>query len=151
MAEDINRTIIVGRLTRPAEKVSTASGVDLVKFSIASNRRKKKDEQWIDEAHYFDFIYWGKRAAGIHPYLGKGQQVAVEGRLIQNRWEQDGQKRSKVEIEVISVQLMGGRPEGSNTGQAQPSQGGFHNQQNPTPGNNQQPPQSNFEDDTIPF
>lgn len=140
MAEDLNRTILIGRLTRLAEKVSTASGADLVKFSIAVNQRKKQGEQWIDEAHYFDIIYWGKRAVGVQPYLTKGQQVAVEGQLRQNRWEQDGQKRSKVEVEANSVQLMGSRPEGQ-------QQGGF------TPANQPQaapPPNAGFEDD-IPF
>jgi len=148
MAEDLNRTILVGRLTRPAEKVSTGSGADLVKFSIAVNQRKKQNDQWVDVAHYFDVVYWGKRAVGVQPYLTKGQQVAVEGALRQNRWEQDGQKRSKVEIEATSVQLMGGRRDGAEGGysQQQPS-----NQAPPQPsGPSYAPPQSNFEDD-IPF
>ena len=50
----------------------------------------------------------GKGAEAVSQYLLKGKQVGIQGELRQNRWEQEGQKRSKVEIFVTNLQLLGG-------------------------------------------
>ncbi len=113
MANDINKVVIVGRLTRDSELSFTNSGFALTKFSIATNRRKKSGDTWEDEANYFDCIIWGKRGEALNNYLKRGQQVAVEGELKQERWEKDGVKRSKVTIEVTNLQLIGGKSEGN--------------------------------------
>ncbi len=108
MAGDINRVVLVGRLTRDAELSYTNTGFALTKFSIAINRRKKSGDQWVDEANFFDVILWGKRGEALNQYLTRGQQLAVEGELRQERWEKDGVKRSKVTIEATNIQLLGG-------------------------------------------
>lgn len=111
MSEDLNRTILVGRLTKNAELAYTNSGYPLCKMSIAVNRRKKDGDQWTEEANFFDLTLWGKRGESLNQYLTKGQQVAVEGQLRQDRWERDGQKRSRVVIEVQNIQLIGSKAE----------------------------------------
>ena len=108
MAGDINRVVLVGRLTRDAELSYTNTGFALTKFSLAINRRKKSGDQWVDEANFFDVVIWGKRGEALNQYLSRGQQVAVEGELRQERWEKDGMKRSKVSIEATNIQLLGG-------------------------------------------
>jgi single-strand DNA-binding protein len=113
---DVNVVILIGRLTRDAELKFTNSGMAICKFSIAINTRKKSGDQWVDEAHFFDVVYWGKGGEAVSKYLIKGKQVAVEGELRQNRWEQDGQARSKVEINANNVQLLGGGQAGSSQG-----------------------------------
>ncbi|MDR1390702.1 MAG: single-stranded DNA-binding protein [Treponema sp.] len=140
---DINKVVLVGRLTRDAELKYTASGQAVCKFSLAINRRKKSGEQWVDEANYFDVVVWGRQAESINQYLVKGKQVGVDGELRQDRWEQDGQNRSKVEIIAGNVQLLGG---GSN------SQGGFTPRAEAAgPGSAPAAPaEDNFADD-IPF
>jgi single-strand DNA-binding protein len=75
---------------------------------LAVNRRKKQGDQWVEEANFFDIVLWGKAGEAINQYLVKGKQVAVEGELRQDRWEQDGQNRSKVEIMANNVMLLGG-------------------------------------------
>ena len=85
---DINHVILVGRLTRDAELKYTNTGLPLSKFSIAINRRKKVEEQWQEEAHFFDIVVWGKIAEALHPFLKKGKQIGIDGELRQNRWEQ---------------------------------------------------------------
>ncbi len=105
---DINHVVLVGRLTRNAELKYTNTGAAVSKFSIAINQRRKKDDQWVDESHFFDIVLWGKSAEAINQYLVKGKQVGVEGQLRQNRWEQEGQARSKVEIFATNVMLLGG-------------------------------------------
>lgn len=105
---DVNHVTIIGRLTRDAELKYTAGGQAVCKFSIAVNRRKKSGDQWIEEANFFDVVLWGKSGEAVNQYLVKGKQIAVEGELRQDRWEQDGQNRSKVEIMANNVQLLGG-------------------------------------------
>ncbi len=134
MSQDINRVIQVGRLTKNAELSYTTTGFALTKMSIAVNRRRKQGDQWVDEANFFDAVIWGKRGEALQNYLVKGQQIALEGELKQERWEKDGVKRSKVTIEASNIQLLGGKKD------QQP-------QQNNSKGYNQA---STFEDD-CPF
>ena len=110
---DINHVVVVGRLTRDAELKYTSNGQAVCKFSVAVNRRKKNGDQWEDEANFFDIVLWGRQGEAINQYLMKGKTVGVEGELRQDRWQQDGQSRSKVEIVANNVQLLGGNPGGS--------------------------------------
>jgi single-strand DNA-binding protein len=104
---DINHVVLVGRLTRDAEFKVLSSGQTVCNFSIAVNRRKKVGDQWEDEANYFDIVLWGKQADSLNRYLVKGKQIGVDGELRQDRWQQDGQNRSKVVISANNVQLLG--------------------------------------------
>jgi single-strand DNA-binding protein len=114
MAADINKVVLVGRLTRDAEQSYTQSGFALLKFSIAVNRNRKQGDQWVEEASFFDVTVFGRQGEAIANYMTKGKQVAVEGQLRQDRWEaQDGSKRSKVTIDANNIQLLGGRDGGS--------------------------------------
>jgi single-strand DNA-binding protein len=105
---DINHVVLVGRLTRDAELKYTANGQAVCKFSIAVNRRKKSGEQWIEEANFFDIVVWGRQGESLNQYLVKGKLIGVDGELRQDRWEQDGQNRSKIEIVANNLQLLGG-------------------------------------------
>jgi single-strand DNA-binding protein len=105
---DINHVVLIGRLVRDVDLKYTASGQPVCKFSIAVNRSKKNGDQWVDEANFFDVTLWGKLGVSLSTYMIKGKQIAVEGELRQDRWEQDGQNRSKVEIIANHVQLLGG-------------------------------------------
>jgi len=125
---DLNHVVLIGRLTRDAELKSIASGQAVCKFSIAVNRRRKNGDQWEDEANFFDIVVWGRQGESLHQYLVKGKMVAVDGELRQDRWQQDGQNRSKVEIVANNLQLLGGNPGsgggGASQGQGWQSQGG---------------------------
>ena len=152
MAGDINRVVIVGRLTRDAELTYTSSDFALTKFSVALNQRKKQNDQWIDHAHFFDVLIWGKRGEALNQYLTRGQQVAVEGELRQERWQDKNtqQNRSKISIECTNIQLVGGKKDGN-------SQGNYNS--GPQRNNNQQSNSQPFDqykngggfDDDIPF
>ncbi|MDR2499790.1 MAG: single-stranded DNA-binding protein [Treponema sp.] len=105
---DINHVVLIGRLTRDAELKYTSGGQAVCKFSIAVNRRKKAGDQWVDEANFFDIVLWGRQGESLNQYLVKGKLVGVDGELRQDRWEQDGQNRSKIEIVAGNIQLLGG-------------------------------------------
>ena len=156
---DINHVVLVGRLTRDAELKYTASGQAVCKFSIAVNRRRKNGDQWEDEANYFDVVLWGRQGESLTPYLLRGKCIGVDGELRQDRWQQEGQNRSKVEIVANNVQLLGGNPGGSGqSGGAQGSGGGsWQNKRdenaprdNAAQENAPPPSDDNFTDD-IPF
>ena len=122
---DLNHVVLIGRLTRDAELKSTASGQAVCKFSIAVNRRKKNGDQWEDEPNFFDIVVWGRQGESLHQYLVKGKMVGVDGELRQDRWQQEGQNRSKVEIIANYVQLLGGGVSGGGGGNSNyGSQGG---------------------------
>jgi single-strand DNA-binding protein len=116
MAADINHVVLVGRLTRDAELKYTANGQAVCKFSIAVNRSRKNGDQWVEEASFFDVTLWGRQGEAVNQYLVKGKQVGSDGELRQDRWEQDGQKRSKVEIVAANLQLLGGGSGGGGSG-----------------------------------
>lgn len=101
MAWDINRVVLVGRLTKDVELLESKSGSAFAKASIAVGG---KDE---NATSFFDIVLFGKTAENTAKYAGKGSQICVEGSLNQSRWEQDGQKRSRVEIMVDRVQFLG--------------------------------------------
>jgi single-strand DNA-binding protein len=105
---DLNHVVLIGRLTRDAELKYTASGQAVCKFSIAVNRRRKNGDQWEDEANFFDIVLWGRQGESLNQYLVKGKMIGVEGELRQDRWQQDGQNRSKVEIVANNIQLISG-------------------------------------------
>jgi len=105
---DVNHVVLIGRLTRDAELKYTASGQAVCKFSIAVNRRRKTGDQWVDEPNFFDIVLWGRQGETLNQYLVKGKQIGVDGELRQDRWEQDGQNRSRVEIVANNIQLLGG-------------------------------------------
>jgi len=126
MAADINHVVLVGRLTRDAELKSIASGQAVCKFSIAVNRSRKNGEQWEDEPNFFDVVLWGRRGEALHQYLTKGKMIAVDGELRQDRWQQDGQNRSKVEIVANNIQLLGGNS--GSTGGGNYNNSGYNNQ-----------------------
>lgn len=113
---DLNNWTGVGRLTRDAELRYTAGGMAILSTSIAVNRRVKKGEQWADEGNFFDVEMFGKRGESIKQYLTKGKQVGIIGELVQDRWEKDGQKHSKVKIIASDVQLLGGQSERQGNG-----------------------------------
>ena len=112
MAQDIMRVIGIARLTRDAELKYLGSGTAVLKFSIAVNSRKKQGDEWVDEASFYDCVLYGKGGESVNQYMTKGKQVAIDGRLHQARWESEGQTRSKVEIVIENVQLLGGKSEG---------------------------------------
>ena len=121
MAQDINSVVLVGNLVRDLGSAPngkdfgyTQSGVAIATISIASNRsRKQSDGSYMDEVSYFDIHLYGKTAENLKPYLVKGQKIAVEGVLKQERWQdkQTGNNMSKIVINANSVQLLGGKRE----------------------------------------
>ena len=105
---DLNSVVLIGRLTRDATLTYTSGGMAIGKFSLAVNRKKKSGDQWVEEASFFDVTCFGKTAENLAQYMKKGKQVGVDGSLKQERWESEGQSRSKIVIIAENIQLLGG-------------------------------------------
>lgn len=109
-----NKVIVVGNLTRDLELRFTPQGTAVAEFGIAINETWKKDGQKQEYVSFFDCTLFGKSAEGLADYLKKGRKILVDGKLRQDRWEDEktGQKRSKIKILVDRVTFLGGVKEG---------------------------------------
>jgi len=118
MAKGFNKVILMGNLTRDPETRTTPNGQSVTNFSLAVNRTwKGNDGQQQESVSYIDCVAWGKAGEIISQYLQKGRPVLVSGRLDQRSWEQDGNKRSKVEVIVEDFNFVGGgQGDGGNYG-----------------------------------
>lgn len=93
MARSVNQVNLMGRLTRDPDLRTTTSGKTIASFSIAVDR------QGADGAtDFFDVTSWNKLAEIVSQYTSKGSKVYVSGRLQLDRWEVDGDKRSKISV-----------------------------------------------------
>lgn len=104
----INRVNISGNLTRDPELRSTASGTQVLSFGMAVNDRHKNQQtgEWEDYPNFVDCTMFGTRAEKLAQYLHKGMKVAIEGKLRYSQWENDGQKRSKLEVIAEELEFM---------------------------------------------
>ncbi len=116
----MNSVTLIGRVTRDQSDRDfgyTTSGTAKLSFSVAVNERYGKEEY----VSFFDCVVWGKLAEGIRQYITKGKQVAVSGRLRQERWtDRNGENRSAVRIHVAELDLLGGQGKGQPSGYAVP-------------------------------
>lgn len=117
MAKSINQVILMGRLTRDPELRTTTTGKSVVNFSLAVDKGGQDAG-----ADFFEIVAWEKLAELIQQYLSKGRRCLVQGRLSQRQWEQDGQKRSRIEVMANDVTFLDGPNNGSDGAGAPASQ-----------------------------
>lgn len=106
----MNKVLLIGNIGKDAETRHTASGTAVTEFSLATTRRSKDSQtgDWKDFTDWHNIVHW--RGENVAPYLTKGTQVFVEGRLQTRSWEgQDGQKRYRTEVVTTELILLGGR------------------------------------------
>lgn len=125
MARSFNQVILMGNLTRDPELRQTPNGQNVCSFSLALNRSYKgSDGNWQEATDYVDVVAWGPLGERVSQYLTKGRPCLVNGRLQSRSWEQDGQKRSKVEVVAQDVTFLGGPGEGGSGGNGGSSSAG---------------------------
>jgi single-strand DNA-binding protein len=145
---NVNKVIIVGRLTRDPEKKVIPSGQTVTNFSVATSSRWKGDNgEQNEKTEYHNVVAWGKRGEVIAQYMTKGQEIFVEGRLETRSWDdqESGKKMYRTEIILDNFEF-GAKPGGASRGEYNNS-----NQENVPAGNPQgsTPPPAN-EDVNIP-
>lgn len=114
-----NKVILLGNLTRDPQLSYLPSQTPVVEFGLATNRKfKGQDGNMRDDTTFHECKAFGTTAETIAKYCTKGKPLMVEGRCSQDRWEKDGQKRSKNYVTIESFTFVGG---GDNTGGQQQS------------------------------
>lgn len=122
MARSLNQVTLMGNLTRDPELRQTPNGQNVTNFSLALNRAyKDQSGEWQEVTDYIDIVCWGPLAERVAQYLSKGRRCLVQGRLQSRSWEQDGQKRNKVEVLANDVTFLDSR--GGDEGGAPASSG----------------------------
>ena len=102
----MNRVLITGRLTRDPELRTLASGKTVTQFSVATNDYRAGEER----SEFHSIVTWDRLAEICGQYLGKGQMVAVDGRLQTRQWEDEKKARHwKTEIVAAHVEMLSGR------------------------------------------
>jgi single-strand DNA-binding protein len=124
MARSFNQVTLMGNLTRDPELRQTPNGHSVCSFSLALNRSyKDQSGEWQEMTDFVDIVCWAALAERVAQYLSKGRPALVSGRLQSSSWEQDGKKRSKVEVVANDVTFLGGgRASDDNNGSAGASQ-----------------------------
>lgn len=141
---DLNKVMIIGRLTREPELRQTPNGASVCQVGLATNYvyTNQQTGQKVEQVEYHNVVMWRKLAEIANQYLKKGQRVYIEGRLVTRSWDaQDGTKRSKTEIVADNmIMLDGGK--GSSGGQDGNTNSGYNagnsNQANNGPDNSNQ-------------
>ncbi|MBX7105471.1 MAG: single-stranded DNA-binding protein [Gemmataceae bacterium] len=135
---NLNKVMLIGRLTRDPECRAFSNGGKVAKFGFAVNNRAKNSQtgQWEDVPVWLDCEAYnrgdyGKLADRVEQYLKKGSQVYLEGHLKLDQWDDKttGQKRSALRIVVDEMQFLDSRSDGGGRGP-----GGPRSQQASAPG-----------------
>ena len=104
----INKVILFGNLTRDPELRALPSGMNVVNFSIATNRVfKDREGKKQEQTDFHNIVVFGRQADIVAQYLKKGRSVFVEGRLQTRSWEdkQSGEKKYRTEVVADRVQF----------------------------------------------
>lgn len=117
---NLNKVLLIGRLTRDPESRSTSNGASVVSFGLAVNRTYIRRDagstgggEKVEETCFVDVKAWGRTGETIHRYMKKGRQIFIEGRLCFDTWEKEGQRRSKMYVTAEAFQFLdGGRSDG---------------------------------------
>lgn len=150
MARSLNQVTLMGNLTRDPELRQTPTGQNVTSFSLALNRSyKDASGAWQEATDYIDCVSWGPLAERVSQYLSKGRRCLVQGRLQSRSWEQDGQKRSKVEVLASDVTFLDSRGEGGENEGGASAGGSSYGGGNSAPAASSKPTPSKKADDVV--
>jgi single-strand DNA-binding protein len=153
-SRSVNKVILIGHLGRDAETAYTASQVAVTKFSVATNRRWKDQQtgEWKEETNWTNVVLW--RGENVAPYLTKGKQIYVEGRIQTRSYDdKEGKKVWTTDVIADEVILLGGRGEGGPPAEEGYSQEPMRSAPRPRPAAapSAPPPSEGVGDDDVPF
>ncbi len=143
---NLNKAILIGRLTRDPEVRTTTSGKQVTSFSIANNTTwKNADGEKQEKTEFHNIVAWGKLGEICGQYLTKGQEVYIDGRIETRNWEgQDGVRRNRTEIIMENMQ-MGQRSRNEGGGGYAPAPSGSSNFSNKQASNPAKPEENKDE------
>lgn len=144
----MNRSLIVGRLTKDPDLRYTQNGHAVANFTVAVNR-PFKNESGENEADFINCVTWRKQAENLANYMSKGSQVGVDGRIQTRTYDaQDGKKVFVTEILAESIQFLESKNSNKQQSQPRPQQ---NNQQQSQQTYEQAGRQVDIQDSDLPF
>ena len=108
---DLNKVMIIGRLTRDPELRTTPNGTNVCQLGLATNfvYTNQQSGQKVEQVEYHTVVLWRKLAEIANQYLKKGRRVYIEGRLQTRTWDgKDGSKRNRTEIVADNMIMLDG-------------------------------------------
>jgi single-strand DNA-binding protein len=110
-----NKVQLIGNTGQAPEIIALSNGKKLAKFSLATNEVYKNAQgEKVENVHWHNIVAWNGQAEIIEKYVNKGQEIAVEGKLVTQSYEtKEGDKRVKTEIHISDILLLGRKEEGS--------------------------------------
>lgn len=104
----INKTILIGRITKDLDLRKTTSGASIIKFTLAVEKNYKLNNQ--PTADFINCVAWNKTAELMNQYLHKGSLVGVEGRIQTGKYEnKEGLKIYTTEVIIDRIQFLEGK------------------------------------------
>lgn len=115
-----NKCILIGHLCRDPEQRFTTGNTAVCNFTVASTKKwKSKDGEQREDTAFVDCTAWGRTGEVINEYFRKGAAILVEGSLRTESWEsKEGQKRSKLVLNVESFSFIGSKRDQDDTAEA---------------------------------
>jgi single-strand DNA-binding protein len=102
-----NKVSLIGRLGQEPTMQTVGDNRQLVKFSLATNENyKDKTGKWVENTQWHNVVAWGKSAERISKIAVKGQEIMLEGRIVNHSYEKDGEKRYSTDIEMTDFLLL---------------------------------------------
>jgi single-strand DNA-binding protein len=148
---DLNKAMIIGRLTRDPEIRTTPTGVKVASMGVATSYNWTDQQgQKKEQTEFHNVVLWRGLAGVAEQYLKKGSQVYIEGRLQTRSWDDQtsGQKKYRTEIVADSMIMLGRPGQGSQSGNSQAAQAQSKPDQ-PEP--KSEVPEIQIDNDDIPF
>ena len=104
-----NKVQLIGNLGQKPEMISFENGNKLAKIRIATNEVYKNNEgKKVESVQWHNVIAWGKQAEIIEKYTDKGQEIAIEGKLVTRSFEtKEGERRTRTEVQLSEILLLG--------------------------------------------
>jgi single-strand DNA-binding protein len=125
MAKGVNKVFLLGNVGKDPEIRTTAGGMTVASFSLATaDRAKDQQGNWADKTEWHNLVAFQRTAEIVRDYVKKGTQVFVEGKIQTRSWDdkESGQKKFRTEILINELSLLGG---GSGRSEGGSSSGGY--------------------------
>jgi single-strand DNA-binding protein len=151
MAKGVNKVFLLGNVGKDPEIRSTAGGMTIASFTLATaDRQKDSSGNWADKTEWHNLVAFQRTAEIVRDYVKKGTQLFIEGKIQTRSWDdkESGQKRYKTEILVNELSLLGKPGGGGGEG------GGYAKSSSAASSSASAPPDyadTGITDDDIPF
>ena len=155
MAKGVNKVMLLGNVGKDPEIRTTAGGMTVASFSLATaDRQKDAQGNWADKTEWHNLVAFQRTAEIIRDYVKKGSQIFVEGKIQTRSWDDktSGEKKYRTEILINELSLLGGGP---GRGEGGGSTGGYSSSRSSSTSSPSAPANDyadqGITDDDIPF